>query len=81
MFIRGRNSSGTLNTVPIGFVADAQDNTYTDWVFQRNDPYLTGWSVTNKGVLNAGQRGDVIVSWFTPLDESFDGVDHSNRFT
>jgi len=79
MFIRGRNSSGTLNTVPIGFVADPQDASYTDWVFQRNDPYLSGWAVTNKGALNGGQRGDVIVSWFTPLDEGFDGADHTNQ--
>jgi hypothetical protein len=79
MFIRGRNSSGTLNTVPIGFIADAQDNSYTEWSADRNDPYLRGWAVTNKGTVNNGQRGDVIVSWFNALDESFDGVEHANE--
>lgn len=75
MFIRGRNSSGVLNPVPIGFVADPQDSSYTDWAFGRNDAYLNGWAVTNKGTVNAGQRGDVIIAWFNPLDEGFDGPD------
>jgi hypothetical protein len=78
-FLRGKNSSGTLNTVPIGFVADPQDGNYTDWAADRNDPYLRGWAVTNKGTVNNGQRGDVIISWFTPLDESFDGFNHTNE--
>jgi hypothetical protein len=79
MFLRGKNSSGTLHTVPIGFVADPQDGNYTDWAADRNDPYLRGWAVTNKGAVNNGQRGDVIISWFTPLDESFDGFNHTNE--
>lgn len=79
MFVRGRNSSGTLSTVPIGFIADAQDNSYTEWAADRNDPYLRGWAVTNKGTVNNGQRGDVIISWFKALDESFDGFDHMNE--
>jgi len=79
MFLRGKNSNGTLNPVPIGFVPDPQDANYTDWVFQRNDPYLTGWAVTNVGTRNSGQRGDVIISWFKPLDESLDGPDYTNQ--
>jgi hypothetical protein len=81
MFIRGRNSSGTPNAMPIGFVADPQaPGNYTDWVFARNDPYLIGWIVTNKaGIKNAGQPGDVIISWFRPLDESFDGLNYTNE--
>jgi hypothetical protein len=81
MFIRGKNASGTPNSIPIGFVADPDaPNSYTDWVFARNDPYLTGWAVTNKaGVKNGGQPGDVIISWFKPLDESFDGPNHTNE--
>jgi len=47
---------------------------YTWWEFAKNDPYLTGWAVTNKaGINNNGLPGEVIISWFTPLDESFDG--------
>jgi hypothetical protein len=81
MFLRGRNSAGTPNPVPIGFVADPQaPNAYTDWVSDRNDPYLRGWAVTNvAGTRNGGQVGDVILSWFRPLDESFDGPDHTNQ--
>jgi hypothetical protein len=74
MFIRGRNGANVPNALPIGFVADAQaPNSYSDWVFQRNDPYLNGWTVTNNGTKNGGQVGDVIVAWFKTLDESFDG--------
>ena len=81
VFVRGKNASGTPNPLPNSFVADADaPNDYTDWAFQRNDPYLAGWTVTNKaGVKNGGQIGDVIISWFKPLDESFDGPDHTNE--
>jgi len=81
MFLRGKNSSGTPNPIPIGFVADPDaPNSYTDWVANRNDPYLRGWAVTNKaGVRNNGQPGDVIISWFKPLDESFDGPNYTNE--
>jgi hypothetical protein len=70
MIIRGKNPAGTPNPIPIGFIADPQSpNNYTDWAYQRNDPYLVGWSVTNKaGVKNGGKPGDVIISWFHPLN-------------
>jgi hypothetical protein len=84
MFIRGQHLDSTNtavpNAVPIGFTADAQSpNGYTDWVFQRNDPYLDGWTVTNTGTKNNGLKGDVIVSWFKTLDEAFDGPNYSNE--
>jgi hypothetical protein len=85
MFIRGQhfdsNSNAYVpNALPIGFTPDAQaPNGYSDWVFQRNDPYLNGWTVTNTGTKNGGQKGDLILSWFTPLDESFDGPNFSNE--
>jgi hypothetical protein len=84
MFIRGQHLDSTNtavpNAVPIGFTAYAQSpNGYTDWVFQRNDPYLDGWTVTNTGTKNNGLKGDVIVSWFKTLDESFDGPNYSNE--
>src|SRR5205823_4079902 len=68
--IRGRNASGTPNPIPIGFIADPDAPAgYTDWVANRNDPYLRGWAVTNKaGTKNGGQPGDVILSWFKLLD-------------
>ncbi|MDB6057249.1 MAG: hypothetical protein JWO95_1093 [Verrucomicrobiales bacterium] len=84
MFLRGKDANGTLTTIPDGFVGDPDSGganaTYTDWVYQRNDPFLRGWSVTNKAaVKNSGYPGDVILSWFKPLDESFDGPDYSNE--
>jgi hypothetical protein len=81
MFLRGRNSAGSINPLPIGFVADPQaPNGYSDWEVNRNDPYLRGWVVTNvAGTKNGGEIGDVIISWFRPLDERFDGPDHTNQ--
>jgi hypothetical protein len=79
MFIRGRNSSGSLNTVPNSFIADSQDPTTTEWLANRNDPYLRSWAVTNRGTRNNGQPGDVIISWFRPLDEILDGFTYSNK--
>src|SRR5207248_432688 len=81
MFIQGKDPGGNPNPIPIGFLTDPDaPNSYTDWVYQRNDPYLSGWSVTNKGgIKNGGQPGDAIISWFTPLDESFDGSAYTNE--
>ena len=85
MFIRGKHfdsssSSYMPNALPIGFTPDAQaPNGYSDWVFARNDPYLAGWTVANNGAKNGGQPGDVIVSWFKVLDESFDGPNFTNE--
>jgi hypothetical protein len=72
VFIRGkhRDAAGKeqLNAIPIGFVPDPQspDAAYTDWESDRNDPYLRGWTVERGSSL----PGDVILSWFTPLDGS-----------
>ena len=80
MFIRGKNPAGTPTPVPIGFVADPEaPNSYTDWAANRNDPYLRGWVVANKGTRNGGQPGDVILAWFKPLDEGFDGPNYTNE--
>jgi hypothetical protein len=82
MFIRGKDSSGTLTPIPSGFLADqdAPGVNYTDWVYQRNDPHLNGWGVTNKGYIkNNAYPGDVIIAWFKPLDESFDGTNYSGQ--
>jgi len=81
MIFRGTNSNGTLSPIPIGFLADQDTPSaiYTDWVYQRNDPYLNGWVLTNKGTKNNGLRGDVILSWFKPLDEGFDGTNYNGQ--
>lgn len=80
VFVRGYNPDGTLHGFPIGFYAGTGGgDVNTDWAYQRNDPYLTGWTVTNIGTMNNGYPGDVIMSWFKPLDESFDGPDYTNE--
>lgn len=77
-FIRGQNAAGHLNPIPINFCAGAGGtNPYTDWAVDRNDPFLRSWSVSNPGTVNDGKPGDVILSWFTPLDKSFDGPAYS----
>ena len=45
-----------------------------NWQVNVNDPYLRGWVVTNLGTKNEGLPGDVWLSWFRVLDESFDGA-------
>ncbi|MDQ6631346.1 MAG: hypothetical protein M3Y82_06265 [Verrucomicrobiota bacterium] len=80
MFLRGKDASGNLTPIPSGFLPDPQDQNYTDWVYQRNDPFLNGWSVTNKaGIKNNGNKGDVIIAWFKVMDESFDGPNFNNQ--
>ncbi|MGI8965849.1 MAG: hypothetical protein ACR2H1_07135, partial [Limisphaerales bacterium] len=63
MFLRGKDANGALTPIASGFLPDPQDQNYTDWVYQRNDPFLNGWIVTNKaGIKNNGNRGDVIIA-------------------
>jgi hypothetical protein len=92
MFLRGRVLSGGVTNataLPGGFAVDPQASTnpnnpnnliYSWWEANKNDPYLNGWVVTNKaGVKNSGLPGEVILAWFKPQDESFDGASYSNE--
>ncbi len=83
MYIRGRHSTGPgtndLNVLPWGFDPDPDNGAYSNWVFQQNDPNLKGWAVSNLGSKNSGLQGDVIVSWFKPVDEWLDGDDWTNE--
>jgi hypothetical protein len=75
MFMRGRTgpNSTDVTPMPIGFATDPEaPNTYSDWVYGRNDPFLSGWGRTNLGTVNEGRVGDVIVSWFKPVDATRD---------
>lgn len=65
-------ASGTSvnNPTPIGVQG---------WQFNKNDPYMRGWVITNLGSKNDGLNGDVWISWFKPLDECFDGPGYSNQ--
>ena len=44
-----------------------------------SDPYITSITASNLGTLNGGNRGDVLIGYFNPLMESFDGPDYSNE--
>ena len=94
LFFRGRYLSGGVTNwtdVPSHFSNDPEGDTlgsvntpayvnYTWWEALKNDPYLAGWGLTNKaGVVNDGLPGDVILAWFRPLDESFDGPNYTNE--
>jgi len=92
MFLRGKTLvAGVTNftALPNSFYPDPDSASfnpagtgipYSWWEFQKNDPYLNGWSVTNKGAIkNDGLVGEVILSWLTPLDESLDGTNYSNQ--
>jgi hypothetical protein len=94
MFLRGRYLSGGVTNwtdVPgsfsndpegdvLGSVANPNYVNYTWWEAKKNDPYSAGWALTNKaGVVNSGLPGDVIMAWFRPLDESFDGPNYTNE--
>lgn len=85
MFIlRGKSvSNGTtnINALPNSFYPDPQGgNGYSWWEYQINDPWLNGWSVVNKaGVKNGGAAGDVIISWFHPIDDGYSPAANTNE--
>jgi len=92
MIERGRTVSGGVTNataLPNSFAASPASGSnpasptaliYTWWESGKNDPYLTGWGVTNKaGVKNNGLPGDAFIAWFKPLDESFDGPSYTNE--
>ncbi len=49
------------------------------WEFQKNDPYLNGWTVLNLGTNNGGVPGQVIISWFRPLEQNLQGASYTNE--
>jgi len=92
MVIRGRHADAAhpdkpvANPLPIGFVPDrSAPDGFSEWEADKNDPYLRGWTVANVGAKNLDPAtrkplpGDVYLSWFTPLDESFDGPNFKNE--
>lgn len=44
-----------------------------------SDPYITGITATNIGTQNDGRRGDVLIGYFKPLHESYDGPNYQNE--
>jgi len=71
-FVAGRNSANTANNpLPLDWKGWAAGS--------EGDPYITAISATNLGTTNGSQRGDVLVGYFSPLLESYDGLDYSNE--
>ena len=75
------NPGTTTNTgEPIGFQDDHVNPKQYSWFeFGKNDPYLHDWTVQNMGTNNGGSPGQVIFSWFKPLDENLDGPNYTNE--
>jgi hypothetical protein len=72
MIMGKHGTSGTTNATPSGV-----DNDLDNIV---GDSYLTSASVTAHPTgINNNQPGDVIIGFFKPLDESFDGDIYSNQ--
>jgi hypothetical protein len=92
LMLRGKHfdagsNSDVLDPIPINFTPNAgnPNSGFTTWQANKYDPYLRGWTVTNNGTKNINPNtnvklaGDVFLSWFKPLDESFDGPVFSNE--
>jgi hypothetical protein len=92
LFIRGKHYDAGSNTdvlspIPGNFTYNAgnANSGFTTWQSNKYDPYLRGWTVTNQGTKNidpstgAKLAGDVVLSWFKPLDESFDGSNFTDE--
>jgi autotransporter-associated beta strand protein len=69
-FINGYNSSGLQNPTPISM---------SNWNVGAGDPYLRSHSRVNMGTKNNGYAGDVMLSWFKPLDKTLDSDSYSGE--
>jgi hypothetical protein len=80
LILRGKDASGSLSPVPIGFLTQNATNAYTYWQKNLNDPFLAAWSVTNSAhIKNNGYPGDVIIAWFKVLHEALDGTNYNSQ--
>jgi hypothetical protein len=93
MFMQGRVvSNGTTNATPlpnsfssspasaVNSASNPNALIYSWWEFTKNDPYMSGWNVTNKGgIKNNGLPGDAIVAWFHPIDDGYSPSKNTNE--
>jgi hypothetical protein len=92
LMIRGKHFDAGSNTevldpIPVNFTYSAGNPNagFTSWQATKYDQYLRGWQVTNIGTKNINPNtgskmpGNVFLSWFNPLDESFDGAGFTNE--
>jgi autotransporter-associated beta strand protein len=70
-FIAGQDSAGTVHDVPSG---------WTPWAAgAEGDPYTTSITVANTGTKNNGKPGDVLVGYFNPMLDTYDGPAYINE--
>jgi hypothetical protein len=72
-FIPGQISSSTNNSVSDDAKSWSDANRPASTLFTGID------TITNMGTCNSGLRGDILVGFFKPLHESFDGPDYSGE--
>lgn len=80
LILKGNPGTSSNTSEPIGFQDSvAGPKSYSWWEYKANDPYLNGWSVTNPNTNNGGVPGQVIISWFTPIEASLEGANYTNE--
>jgi hypothetical protein len=80
LILKGNPTTSSNTPEPIGFQDSvAAAKSYSWWEFKANDPYLNGWNVTNPGTNNGGVAGQVIISWFKPLESNLEGSNYTNE--
>jgi hypothetical protein len=82
LFLRGRTGDPALPFTPLppGFHPHASNPNaaFSEWIADRNDPYLRGWVVEDAsprpdtGHSQTDGSGDVIIAWMKPLDAGQD---------
>jgi hypothetical protein len=80
LILKGNPATTNDTPEPIGFQDSvAAPKSYSWWEYQKNDPYLNGWTVTNSGTNNGGLAGQVFISWFRLLDQDLGGTNFTNE--
>jgi hypothetical protein len=81
LILKGNPTTSSNTPEPIGFVdAPGETKSWSWWEFKANDPYLNGWTWSNANSNNnGGLAGQVIISWFTPIEPSLEGTNYTNE--
>ncbi len=80
LILKGNPGTTTNTPEPTGFVDNpSTPKSYSWWEPLKNDPYLNSWTVLNFGTNNGTAPGQVIISWFTPLEASLEGSNYTNE--
>jgi hypothetical protein len=82
--IMGQHREWVTDLIPFDFghyevVNNSAPDYVTTGVANVTGSYLSGVSAVNLGTKNNGYNGDVLIGFFKPLHESFDGSSYSNQ--